>query len=235
MQRVGVTLGLHPSDRYSINSGYSDAVAFLGSLPVFFSSGSALAVGGVSDGSGLENLAIELMSEVDALVVTGGWDVDPSIYGEERSEKVEEIEAVRDYFEIALIRQAVEKGKRVLGICRGIQILNVALGGSLVQDLVSDGYENHSITDKEFEPSHGITLESGVISSFYGSISEVNSLHHQAIRKVAPSLEAVAYSPDGVVEAVEGDNIVGIQWHPERLWRIDPLHLAPFKWVLGAI
>ena len=167
-----------------------------------------------------------LLGRLDGLLLPGGGDIDPERYGESRHEKCNEPSAERDDTELALARWAVEAGMPVLGICRGIQVLNVALGGSLYQDIGAqipgaerhDWYPNHP----RDRLSHAVTITPDTrLAHMVGAISlPVNSLHHQSVKDVASGLVVSARSPDGIVEAVEAPQhpfTIGLQWHPEEL------------------
>jgi putative glutamine amidotransferase len=157
------------------------------------------------------------LPEVDGLLLPGGWDVDPSFYGESRDDKVGETDPELDETELELFRQAREREIPVLGICRGQQVINVALGGSLVQHL-----EDHDVRAQgRRHLAH--TIEVDPDSELGRAAGEhklrVNSLHHQAIRKLASGLQQTARGEDGTVEGVESDDglIVAVQCHPEEL------------------
>jgi putative glutamine amidotransferase len=162
-----------------------------------------------------------LPADVQGLMLLGGVDVDPALYGEKRGPKTERLNKERDAQELALLRQALELDIPVLCICRGHQLLNVALGGSLVQD-IEDGA--HRWAEDGTSGWHEITLNGGGrVADVYGkgAVLRVNSRHHQGVSPegVAKSLRVTATSPDGWVEAVEGESqrwLVGVQWHPER-------------------
>lgn len=165
-----------------------------------------------------------LLDIADAVVMTGGEDLDPlKCYGEEPIRAQGEIVPVRDTFDIMLIRMAVERGIPLLGICRGEQVLNVVFGGTLYQDIPSQA-EGSYIKHRQSAPSsygtHTISIEEGSLLHRQLGASEmvVNSFHHQAVKDVAPGFRAVAYSKDGIIEAIqkEGcDNVWGVQFHPE--------------------
>jgi putative glutamine amidotransferase len=164
------------------------------------------------------------MDSVSGLVLTGGEDVDPARYGEKRNEKVRYVNAARDTTEVALIEAAKARGKPVLAICRGIQILNVALGGTLVQDIPSQC--DTSIAHDEDSPrdtrSHEISVEPGsLIAKAVGTEHlTVNSFHHQSVKRVADGMRVTARAPDGIIEGLESTGdwwVMAVQWHPEEM------------------
>lgn len=169
--------------------------------------------------------ASAIVSRVDGLVLTGGEDVDPALYGQPRAEKSGAPNQNRDRTEIALIRAARELGKPILAICRGPQILNVALGGTLIQDIPSEvpGALEHNPQDERALRVHDVTIDPGsLIAKAIGETSiTVNSLHHQSIKDVAPGLRVTARAPDGIIEGVESDSdewwVMAVQWHPEEM------------------
>jgi putative glutamine amidotransferase len=222
---VAILAGRSPVERYSLHRGYVDAVAEAGGLPLV-----------VPAGPGLDPDAIlELVCRCDALVVTGGGDVDPVFYGAAPVDGLMETDPARDQIEIAAVHAMAARGRPVLGVCRGAQVLAVASGGTLVADLPSAGYSGHWEEERQCEPVHGIEADAGSLAlAALAGAAEVNSIHHQAIAGLGPTLRATAWSPDGVVEAVEAPGALGVQWHPERLCAGDPRHLAPFSWVLCA-
>ena len=164
----------------------------------------------------------ELPAEAAGLVLTGGVDVDPHLYGERRGPRTERPNKPRDAHEMRLLQQALERDLPVLAVCRGHQFLNVAMGGKLVQHIEGDG---HRADDAGESRWHTVSLVDGGgrLGDVYGARRElrVNSRHHQAVTpdRLAPSLAPLAYSPDGLVEAMESRAhrwVVGVQWHPER-------------------
>jgi putative glutamine amidotransferase len=185
--------------------------------------------------SEIKTIAKDLISSTDALMLTGGGDVDPAMYGEAvSSEKVYGIEANRDRVERALLEEAFRQERKVLAICRGIQVVNVFFGGTLIQDLETAGKKNHSLTDQEYEYSHPIAVSrDSEIARLLPGITLANSLHHQAIDKVGEGLVITATSEDEVVEAVERPGLVAVQWHPERLIDFDPVQLNLFRWLVS--
>jgi gamma-glutamyl-gamma-aminobutyrate hydrolase PuuD len=163
----------------------------------------------------------ELPREAAGLLLTGGVDVDPYRYGQRRSPRTERPNKPRDAHELRLVRRALERDLPLLAVCRGHELLNVALGGSLLQHIEGDG---HRADDEGLSRWHTVALcDGGRLAAVYGKAAalRVNSRHHQAVMPdgLAPSLAAVAHSPDGLVEAVESREhrwVLGVQWHPER-------------------
>ena len=174
--------------------------------------------------AGAEPLVVEgpeLPADAAGLLLTGGVDVDAQLYGERRRPGTDKPNRRRDAHELGLLRQALESDLPVLALCRGHQLLNVAMGGSLLQYVEGDGHRD----DEGHSRWHAVTLaaDGGRLGAVYGDDQElrVNSRHHQAVtpERLAPSLSALAYSPDGLVEAMESREhvwVLSVQWHPER-------------------
>jgi putative glutamine amidotransferase len=222
---VAVMIGRSPEHRYSVHRGYVDALAALGAQPVL------VPVGPGSD----PDRVLELVAACQALVLTGGDDVDPYLYGRTRGLGEKGLDPDRDRIEVAAVRASVSEGRSVLGICRGIQVLAVADGGTLIADLPSAGFDNHWNEQRESEPVHAIDADSGSLANLaLAGGRAVNSIHHQAVATTGISLRATAWSEDGIIEAIEAPGVLGLQWHPERMFGFDPRHLAPFEWVLSA-
>ena len=172
-----------------------------------------------------------ILSRVDGLMLTGGGDVDPNLYGEEQHTTFEAAESGRDAFEIELSRAAVARGIPFLAICRGMQVLNVAMGGTLIQDIPSEvqGALDHSIREPRHHIAHEVWVAKGSQLSTLladhmedGETCHVNSRHHQSVKQVAPGFVVSAVAPDGVIEAIERPAsrwCIGVQWHPENFWR----------------
>jgi putative glutamine amidotransferase len=171
----------------------------------------------------------QVLDRVDALLLTGGLDVDPALYGEP-AHPTTEADAARDQFEIPLSRAAVARDLPLFAICRGVQVLNVAAGGTLIQDIPSTVTTtlSHSVDLPKDHIAHPVRVTPGTrLAASLGSSSPldtcaVNSRHHQAVGRVAPSFVVSAVSQDGVVEAIERPAsafCVGVQWHPENFWR----------------
>ncbi|MBQ4424790.1 MAG: gamma-glutamyl-gamma-aminobutyrate hydrolase family protein [Lachnospiraceae bacterium] len=164
-----------------------------------------------------------LWARMDGFVLSGGHDVDPSLYGEEKRPSCGNTFPKRDLYEKELLRFAMENGKPVLGICRGIQLINAALGGSDHQDLEEDGFRKHSQFDiPRNMASHTVQLREGSpLEAIFGKRElGVNSFHHQAVKDLAPGLTADAVSEDGVIEALHIPGqpfLLAVQWHPEMM------------------
>jgi putative glutamine amidotransferase len=172
----------------------------------------------------------EIYDRLDGVFLTGGRDVDPSSYGEARHPKCGATDRQRDEVEMTLVRWALEDHKPLLAVCRGIQVLNVACGGSLIQDVTSqvpaairhDYFPTASGTPTRDYLAHDIRVEPhSRLGRYLGAERvPVNSMHHQAIKALAPNLVPSAWAPDGLIEGVEGSNghyVVAVQWHPEEL------------------
>jgi putative glutamine amidotransferase len=164
-----------------------------------------------------------VVEQIDGLLLTGGEDVHPGRYGQEIRFQNGAISQARDGFEIELLRAFLPSGKPVLAVCRGIQVLNVVTGGTLIQDLPAETRQlHHAQRAATTVPTHSVRLleRSRLARAVGATVLEVNSHHHQAVDRVAPELTAVGWSEEGIVEAVESRGeayIVGVQWHPERL------------------
>lgn len=163
--------------------------------------------------------AADVIASVGGLMLTGGEDVDPSYYGAPPHPKLEETDAARDAVELALYRAARERRLPILAICRGIQLVNVAEGGTLYQDLPTE--HPSSVAHAGTNARHGLRVEPGsLLERVAGHPARVNSRHHQAVKDLGPPLRAVAWAEDGVIEGVEfldaaAGWLLGVQWHPE--------------------
>lgn len=170
--------------------------------------------------------APDYLDRIDALLLTGGDDPDPALFGEEPHPNIELVDARRDQFEISLVHGAVERKMPVFGICRGAQVLNIALGGDIYQDIGSQTESNLQHTQRRLDdgPWHAIDVEPGsrLEALLDGDVAEhslrVNSFHHQACRTPGDGLSVCARSRDGLPEALEMGKhpfFLGVQWHPE--------------------
>lgn len=211
---------------YGLPAEYIEAVRRAGGIPVLLPHG--------------EPYQDDLLRLLDGVIFTGGGDVDPALYQGNDHEALEYVDAERDRSEIALIRMAVETGLPTLNICRGAQVLNVALGGTLIEHLPDEiGPDVSHRTDPPGYTYHPVAVESGSRLGDIVGQTEVtsNSWHHQAVRQLAPGLKAVAFAPDGTIEAVELPDhpwLIAVQWHPESLAANDPIQQRIFDALVEA-
>jgi putative glutamine amidotransferase len=210
---TSITVGAVPERAY-VNGAYIRAVQEAGGIPVLITPHFT------------PEVQAALWQRLDGLVLTGGGDIAPGRFGEARHPTVDEVSPARDELEIDLTRRAVADAVPLFAICRGIQVLNVALGGTLMRDLPSEWPNalSHSQTAPRHQPTHAVKVmgEGTHLGRLLGTLElDVNSMHHQAIKQLGEGLREVAWAPDGVVEGVEmpGDDrfVLGVQWHPEEL------------------
>lgn len=223
---IGITCSWNEEKgQYYLGSLYAEAVEAGGGIPI------PLVY------SRSEDDLKRICTAVNGLVLSGGGDVDPVFFGEDPIPAGGEICPGRDEFEISLARQALAANIPVLGICRGMQVLNIAAGGDIYQDIATQLGERmiqHNQLAPRWHPTHEIAVAGGtVLSSIFGpGVIRVNSFHHQAVRNPAPGFVISARSPDGVAEAIESRNFsfaLGVQCHPEALWKRKPAFLALFE------
>ena len=215
---IGVTPQYHLKEKFPyIENVNLEAVAEAGGLPVMLPLAAS------------EDDLKQFADTLDGVLFTGGWDIMPYLYGEAMLKECGPQTPLRDETELSLVRAAVAAKLPVMGICRGIQVVNIALGGTLFQDIPSQcGAKNTVVHDQtgyltSDYPSHKIRVEEdSVLHGITGKKEmQVNSFHHQAVKDIAPGLRATAWAEDGIIEAVEsaGSNfILGVQWHPERMF-----------------
>lgn len=209
----GVVRTWDGGERTGVNAAYARAVLAAGGLPVILTP--------LVDPA----WTARLLDGIDGLLLTGGEDVAPSWYGAPPSPHLEAVSPERDRFELALFAIARERGLPMLGICRGIQLINVALGGTLWQDLATErpGPVHHSPDRHRTERTHRVRVQAHSLAANALGRGElmVNSIHHQGIRDLAGRLTATAWADDGLIEAVEGPAdepwLLAVQWHPEEL------------------
>lgn len=208
-----------PIEVYGLMPSYVRAILAVGGLPVLI----PLALSA-------EDL-LALLPRLDGILLPGGGDMQPSYYGgNDEDPTVRGVDKVRDEFEVTIIRHAVDDEKPLLAICRGLQVFNVALGGSLWEDVHSQmpGAMRHGFFDGARDYlAHDVMIrpDSMLHDIFNTDTVRVNSLHHQGIRALAPNLRASAVAPDNLIEAIEVDGhpfAVGVQWHPEHLLQSEP-------------
>ncbi|MBK0040644.1 MULTISPECIES: gamma-glutamyl-gamma-aminobutyrate hydrolase family protein [Leuconostoc] len=219
MKKIGIPSNnlLHPNSPFGTNyvdyiqKNYIDGITNANALPIVLPIGNP-------------KLAKNYIDSVDALVLAGGQDVSPLYFGEDPQINLHETDSDRDAFEVALVLEAIKQEKPILGICRGLQIVNVALGGTLYQDLNSQyqglNVRHNQYPTKWYTPTHRLILKRvSWLQNFLDDQSLVNSFHHQAVKKLGDGLQLDAVSTDNVVEAFsdESRRIYAVQWHPEML------------------
>jgi len=205
-----VTVAASGAEGLALNWAYVEAVVRAGGVPLVLPPVSEELLGGV-------------LGAVDGLLLVGGRDYDPALYGRARHEAASLLSPRRMAFDLALARRALGDGLPTLGVCGGAQLVNVALGGTLVQDIPDEvGTELEHRALGGSSPFHTVEVAAG--SRLAGIVGEgtleVNSSHHQAVEEAGSGLRVVARAPDGVIEAVEGVGrafVLGVQWHPERM------------------
>lgn len=223
---IGVTCDYDlTADRFQLRSDYCKAIYAAGGLPVMLP---------YIDVEDLYSMALKL----DGIVFTGGGDIDPRYFGEHPHYALGQVNPVRDEVEIRLCAWAMKNDMPVLGICRGIQVMNVAMGGTLYQDIAAQLRAqvtiNHRQTAPVWHPVHKVSFEADSrICSIIGQHQVwVNSFHHQAIKEVAPPFCVTGRADDGIIEAIESREhsfALGVQWHPERMYKRHQHMLLLFK------
>lgn len=212
-------IGITPSrskdySTYQLQKNYVDAVFSAGGLPQILP---------FPDNS--ESAIInKYIDNIDGLLLSGGIDPDPLLWGEQPSPGMGRMDPLRDDFEIELVKKTKDENIPVLGICRGCQLINIALGGSIIQDFVekNDSFIKHRQDAPRWYPTHTIEIEENTILSRIFAPDQkikVNSFHHQGIKKLGKNLIISARAEDDVIEAFEDSTglIMGVQWHPERM------------------
>lgn len=241
---VGCSVGFHDFGDY-LGVGFQRPVALAGGLPLILSR--------------VEGMIDHMLDAVDAVVIGGGRDIEPRRYGQEPHDLLGAPDPHRDEFELELVERTIERGLPLLGMCRGIQIINVALGGTLVQDLsLEPAWERHPTdrgwqrwkeveraslldeTDVPEHPRHGMEVVPG--SRLHAALGveaiEVDSFHHQAVDRLGTGLVVTGRAPDGVVEVLELEDesrwVIGVQFELQEEWRIDPRFLEIFRHLVSA-
>lgn len=225
---IGITCSYDLTKGYfRINKTYINAIEKAGGIPIILPSISPANVD-------------KLLSIIDGILLSGGVDVDPYLYGEKPITTIGKIDPARDLFEMALTNSAIRREIPILAICRGIQVLNVAAGGTLYQDITTQitnpikhkWYTSEGLDVPPNYPTHIVKIKSGSrLHKIFGrEILRVNSFHHQSVKDVGRRFVATAWAEDGVIEAIEyiGESfILGVQWHPE--WMINSEMIKLFE------
>ncbi|MBP1991071.1 gamma-glutamyl-gamma-aminobutyrate hydrolase family protein [Paenibacillus eucommiae] len=214
---IGITSNI--SEERLLTTGLSNIQAIVkgGGVPIVLPN--------LADESSIEQLA----ASIDGLLVTGGNDADPALYGEEPHPNLGEVCPERDYFETTLIAKFLEKNKPILGICRGCQMINITAGGELFQDIyaqIDKPLLQHTQKAPRSHPSHFVEVKAN--SLLYEAVQstrfKVNSFHHQAVKRIADGFEVSALASDGIIEGYESKLhrfVLAVQWHPENLAQKD--------------
>ncbi len=208
----------------AISQAYVDAVEAAGGIPLIVP---------LVHNSGT---AHDILRILDGLLLSGGGDIDPGLYGQEPHRFLKVVDVRKDRLETALLQQALRQDMPVLGICRGMQVLNVAAGGTLIQDIPSSAPSRiqHSQHATSPVPTHKISVGKGsLLARILGQRElRVNSYHHQAVDRVAPGFTATAKASDGIVECIESRKhkfVLGVQFHPEMIFREYPVFQKLFE------
>lgn len=224
---VGVAANLCPVDaegkniHSSVSCRFAESIRQVGGLPLVIPVGD-------------ESVVRDYVEMIDKLILTGGQNVHPQFYGEKKTIESDDYNLVRDEFELALLKEALRQDKPILAICRGVQLVNVAFGGTLHQEI-----EGHW-QGLPFGTSHSIeAVEGSVVAKLFGKESQVNSVHRQSIKDLAPNFRVTAVDPrDQTVEAIESideHRIIGLQWHPEFLVNEEDGNLELFEYLLNEL
>ena len=224
---VGVAANLCPVDaegkniHSSVSCKFAESIRQVGGLPLVIPVGD-------------ESIVRDYVEMIDKLILTGGQNVHPQFYGEKKTIESDDYNLVRDEFELALLKEALRQNKPIMAICRGVQLVNVAFGGTLHQEI-----EGHW-QGLPFGTSHSIeTVEGSVVAQLFGKESQVNSVHRQSIKNLAPNFRVTAIDPsDQTIEAIESideHRIIGLQWHPEFLVNEEDGNLELFEYLLNEL
>lgn len=224
---VGTEVGTTDKKELFVSREHSDAVIAAGGLPYFLPF--------TNDNQMID----QYVKQLDGLLLTGGWDLDPTYYGQEPLLGLGDIAPSRDEAEIAITKAFLKAGKPILGICRGHQVLAVVLGCSLYQDLdrQCENILNHHPKIPRNRPMHSIQIKEGsILHQIYGqTTAQVNSMHHQAVSELGESVLVTATSQDGVIEAIESKrypNVLGVQFHPECMAEENEQAQQIFNWLV---
>jgi putative glutamine amidotransferase len=225
---IGITTSARTdTGHFRVATQYVDAVRRAGGIPILLPAG--------------EPFQNELLARLDGLILSGGGDIAPAVYGGTPHPTMFTIDAERDQSELALVHQLVELGTPALGICRGAQVINVALGGTLIEHLPDEvgeavGHRDPAASPGAIHPVH-IQPDSHLAAVMEAAEVRPVSWHHQAARDVAPGLQVVAQAADGTAEALEMPNhpwLIAVQWHPELTAEHDPSQQKIFDALVAA-
>ncbi|MEK5231272.1 gamma-glutamyl-gamma-aminobutyrate hydrolase family protein [Lysinibacillus sp. FSL K6-0232] len=217
---IGITAFVDDSLSSQLNAAYSKSIIEAGGIPLIIP-------------IGVEQDVAEILALTDGLLLSGGHDIHPFLFGEDPSPNIGKVHPARDAVEVALIEEAITRKMPIFGICRGLQILNVALGGTLYQDIDSDyaGTKllQHAQQSDRMVATHYVQIAANnLLMDIIGQEKiAVNSLHHQAVKILADNCQAAALSSDGIVEAMVYKELpfcLAVQWHPEELATVGDQH-----------
>lgn len=223
---IGITANERLTDMDNIPwtyvpTGFVEAVKCAGGIPILIPIGD-------------EEMAKTYVNMVDKVIIIGGQNVDPKFYGEEKTAKVDDYLLKRDTYEIAIIKECLAQNKPLFTVCRGTQLVNVVLGGNLHQHI-----EDHWQEEQPDALTHHLSVEpDSCLGKIYGTDTMVNSFHRQCIKDLAPGLKVIAHHPeDDIIEAVTFEDptkpYLGVQWHPELLWKNREIDQALFDYVVN--
>jgi putative glutamine amidotransferase len=222
---IGIAVGRIPlNDRFidGTQRDYGDRIADAGGFPLQLLGRSDLPLS-------------TILPHLDGIVLPGGGDIAPELYGAQPSEEIGGVNIERDRAEVALFGAALAAGLPILAVCRGIQLVNVARGGTLVQHLPAVTSEPHLIVERRRELVHTVRIDpKSELATIIGAEDlGVNSLHHQAVDRVGDGLQAVAWAEDGTIEGLEDRDrrVIAVQWHPEQL-PDQPRQMRLFAWLI---
>ena len=222
---IGITSDVQEGSKHTLNNTYVKAIQRAGGVPIILP-------------VGIEKDVSRLSTMIDGLLLTGGHDINPLLFGEEPHHRLGEVSPSRDSIEMEFTREMLKLDKPIFGICRGLQVLNVAVGGTMYQDIHSQNDKpiiQHVQKAPRSHQSHFVQVEKG---SLFESIAEsnqleVNSFHHQAVKDVPEPFTVSGVASDGIIEVIESARhrfVIGVQWHPEELSANgDPVSLRLFE------
>lgn len=209
---IGITTDLEKNEKHMLNNTYVNAVIHAGGLPILLP-------------IGIEEDVEQFAGLIDGLLLTGGGDLDPTIFGEEPHVLLGSVEPARDAVELNLFKEVLAINKPILGVCRGLQVINIALGGNMYQDIYAQKEGDllqHSQKALRTHGSHFVQVEKDSLLESITKTNQikVNSFHHQAVKDIPTPLRISGVASDGVIEAIESTAhrfVLGVQWHPEAL------------------